>query len=309
MIDHIPPQRSGNVRGLPYALGAYGIWGFLPVLYYFLRDVPPLELVGWRVILSLPVCALFLLLFRQTPQFLTALRQPRTLALLLASATLIGVNWLVFVYAIQTGHVLATSLGYYINPMINVLLGTVFLKERLAPLQWVAVALALTGVALLALGALNALWISLTLGISFASYGLIRKIAPVESLPGLTIETLLWLLPALGVVIFHAGGEAGSALAREDATPLWLAGTGLLTAIPLILFATAARLMDYSALGFVQYLAPSISFVLGITLFEEPLEPVQLATFGLIWTGIGFFSWSALAERRRARALRAQPPT
>ncbi|MEZ5742931.1 MAG: EamA family transporter RarD [Sphingomonadaceae bacterium] len=301
-------DRTRQSGGLPFALGAYAIWGLLPFFYFFLLDVAPLELVGWRVIFTLPVCILLLVVFRQVDRLRAALRNPRAIGVLAISATIIGVNWLIFVFALQNGHVLATSLGFYINPMVNVLLGTVFLKERLGKTQWIAVGIALAGVGLLAFGAVGTLWISLSLAFSFSAYGLIRKLAPVDSLPGLTIETMLWLLPAIGIVWWFAGGETGSAIVRNRETAFLLATSGALTAIPLTLFATAARLMDYSTLGFVQYLAPTLSFIIGIVVFGERLVPVQLVTFALIWIAIAVFSWGILAERRKAGRSVLQPP-
>lgn len=294
-MKHTHPQRH---TGLPQALSTYFIWGLLPLYMKLVHDVPPFEFVGWRIVFTLPVCLAIVLWRRQLAELMAAMRNRRTLGLLAASSLFIGVNWVVYVMAVLNGHVLATSLGYYINPLVNVLAGTLLLKERLSRAQWAAVALAAAGVSLLAWGARDTLAISLTLAFSFASYGLVRKLAPVGSLPGLTIEAVLLLLPALGVIAWYAASPAGSSLGKETGQDLLLAISGVVTAVPLLLFAVAARRMAYSALGFVQFLAPSIIFVLGIFVFHEPLKPVQLACFMLIWAAIAVFVWDLLARRK-----------
>ncbi|WP_156842234.1 EamA family transporter RarD [Novosphingobium aquimarinum] len=289
-----PPASENRASGLPYALAAYGIWGLIPLYFLFVRQVPALEMVGWRIIFTIPVCVFLVITRKQADQVLTALRNPRLIGALAASSVLIGANWLIYVIAIQTGHVLAASLGYYINPLVNVLLGTVLLKERLTRIQWLAVALAAIGVGILAWGAKEMLWISLVLAFSFSGYGVIRKLVPVESLPGLTVESSILLLPAIGVVAWFAASPAGSSLGQSLFLDGMLAAAGLVTAIPLLLFAVAARRMSYSALGFVQFLAPSLVFVLGLTVFGEPLRPVQLVCFGFIWSAIALFSLDLL---------------
>lgn len=292
------PQPSG----LPYALGAYVIWGLMPLYFLYVRQVPALEMVGWRVIFTIPVCAVLIIARRQVAQVLVVLRDSRLLVALALSAFLIAVNWVTYVIAIQSGHVLAASLGYYINPLLNVVLGTVLLKERLTRAQWLAVALASIGVAILAWGAREMLWISLVLAFSFGAYGLVRKLVPVESLPGLTVETSILLLPAIGIVVWAGASPAGSSFGQSLFLDTMLVAAGLVTAIPLLLFAAAARRMTYSALGFVQYLAPSLVFVLGLTVFGEPLRPVQLASFGFIWSAIAVFCADLLMRSRRTPA-------
>lgn len=296
---NMAPSDSGK-DGLFAAIGAYVIWGFLPVYLLLVRSVPPFEFVGWRIIWTLPLCLLIVAFRKQVPQVLAALRNRRTMGWLLASATLIAVNWTVYVWAIQNHYVFAASLGYYINPLVNVLMGTLLLKERLTRLQWIAVALAAIGVSLLLGGALTTLWISLTLALSFGSYGLIRKQVDVGALPGLTIESLLLLLPASAVVLYFASLPAGSSFTQSAALSLSIMLGGVVTAIPLLLFAIAARKLPYSTLGFIQFLAPSIVFILGITVFHEPLKPVQLACFGFIWAAAALFVWDLLSRRKRA---------
>jgi chloramphenicol-sensitive protein RarD len=293
-------SRSTPPSGLPFALCAYLVWGVFPLYLLLVIHVPPLELVSWRVICTLPVCLAIVLARQQLRQLRLALTNPRIFGYLVASALLIGINWLVFIFAVQDGHVLAASLGYYINPMVNILFGTLFLKEQLSRRQWQAVALAGTGVAILALGALDTLWISLTLALSFSSYGLVRKLAPVESLPGLTIETIIWLLPSIAVVAWYAAGPQGMSLGVSRQTDIAILLAGVMTATPLLLFATAARLMDYSLLGFTQFLAPTLNFVIGLAVFGEQLKPAQLACFLCIWTAIAVFSWDLFSRRKPA---------
>jgi chloramphenicol-sensitive protein RarD len=287
----------GKASGLPFALGAYLIWGLLPLYLMLVHVVPPFEFVGWRVIFTLPVCIVIVALRRQGPQLRAALGDRKLLGLLMASALLIGGNWLVYIAAIQSGHVFAASLGYYINPLANVLAGTLFLGERLSRRQWAAVALAAAGVAVLAWGARETLGISLALAISFAAYGLIRKFTPVGALPGLTIESALLLLPAIGIVAWYAGEPGGTSFGKDTGTDLLIACAGIITAVPLLLFAVATRRMDYSTLGFVQYLTPTIVFFLGLFVFHEPLRQVQLVCFIAIWAAIAVFSWDLWMRR------------
>ena len=291
------PQPARD-SGLPMAFGTYLIWGLLPLYLIFVKQVPPVEFVGWRIIFTLPLCLALVLALRQGAALKAALAWP-VLRLLVVSALLVGTNWTIYVLAVQSGHVLAASIGYYINPLANVLAGTLFLRERLSRAQWLAVALAALGVALLAWGARDTLGISLGLALSFCAYGLVRKLAPVESLAGLSVETMVLLPIALAIVGWYAAGPAGSSFGLDWASSLLIAGSGVVTAVPLLLFAYAARRMDYSTLGMVQFLAPTIVFFLGLFVFHEPLKPVQLACFVLIWSAIAVFMGDLWAQRRR----------
>ncbi|WP_293704329.1 EamA family transporter RarD, partial [Sphingopyxis sp. UBA6723] len=262
-------------RGLPYALGAYAIWGFVPLFFKLLETVPPVEVLAQRIVWSLPLCFVIMAFRRQIGEYLSALKDWRVLRLLLASSLLIALNWLVYIHAVFTDHVLAASLGYYLNPLVNVLLGMIFLGERLSRLQAVAVVIAAIGVAILLAGALDTLWISLTLALSFSAYGLIRKVVAVGSLPGLAIETTLLLPLSAAAAGYYLWIGDGRGFGADGETSWLLAAAGVVTAVPLLLFATAARRMSYAALGFVQYLAPSIVFLLGLFVFGEPLKPAQ----------------------------------
>jgi chloramphenicol-sensitive protein RarD len=306
-----PPTAPANgtadsqPSGLPAALGAYIIWGFLPLYLLLVTEVPPFEFVGWRIIWTLPLCLLIVAVRRQFPELLRALKSPRTLLALLASSVLIAINWFVYIWAIMEGEVYATSIGYYLNPLINVLLGTLFLGERLSRRQWVAAAIALVAVAVLAAGALTSLWISLTLGISFGLYGLVRKQVAVGSLPGLTIESAILLLPASAIAAWYAISPAGSSFGNDPWLSLAIVFSGVVTAVPLLMFAIAARRMNYSTLGFVQYLAPTIVFFLGLTVFDQPLAPAKLASFVLIWIAVAIFVYDLWSRSRKARVAAA----
>jgi chloramphenicol-sensitive protein RarD len=250
--------------------------------------------VIWSLLLLLPLG----LVIGRWPALRAAMANRRVLAQLSASSALIAVNWLVYVWAVFNEHVLAASLGYFLNPLVNVALGTVILKERLTRGQGAAVALAAIGVAVLAFEARDGLWISLTLAFSFGLYGLVRKMASVESLEGLTIETAILTPFGLAYLVWLAmTGDV--AFGSDLRISLLLVLAGAVTAAPLLLFAAAARRMRYSTLGLLQYLAPSIQFILGVTVFRETLTTGQLACFGLIWAACAIYAASSLAEHRR----------
>nr|WP_137676098.1 EamA family transporter RarD [Parerythrobacter lutipelagi] len=285
--------------GLPAALGAYVIWGFLPLYLILVNAVPPIEFVGWRIIWTLPFCLLIVAFRKQMPEVLAVFGDRKSLLILCTSAVLIGINWFVYVWAIQSGHVYAASLGYYINPLLNVLLGTIILSEKLSRKQWLAVGLAACGVAILAAGALTTLWISLTLAFSFGTYGLLRKQVQVGSLPGLTIESALLIFPAAGIAFYYGQLPAGSAFLIDPLLSLAIMFGGVLTAVPLLLFAMAAKRMPYSTLGFIQFLAPTIVFLLGLFVFREELRPAQLGCFIMIWSALVLFLWDVWTKSRQ----------
>ena len=294
---------AGQPSGLPFALGAYVIWGFLPLYLKLVATVPPFEFVGWRIIWTLPLCLLILAARSQFAEVRAALADRRAMLALGASAALIGFNWFVYVWAIMAGEVYAASIGYYLNPLLNVLLGTAFLGERLSRWQWVAVGVAALAVALLAAGALTTLWISLSLALSFSLYGLVRKQVSVGSLPGLTIESGLLMAPSLGIAAWYAMSPQGSSFGQEWVMSALIVFAGVVTAVPLLLFAIAARRMEYSTLGFIQYLAPTIVFFLGLFVFKQELRTVQLASFMLIWAAVAIFVGDLLSRRRAARLV------
>ncbi len=280
--------------GLPYALGAHVVWGSMPLYLLLVHEVPALEYVAWRIVFTLPLCLLFLAWSGGWADLRRVLADRRAVLTLLASSTLIGVNWFLYVWAIQSGHVYAASLGYYILPLAMMLLGLAVLGERLTRLQWGAVALAAVGVTALSIGALTTLWVSLSMAITFGLYGLLRKTVTAGALAGLTIEALLLLLPALGIAGWYAAGPQGSALGRDALETAAIVWGGPMTAVPLIWFAVAARRMPYTVIGFLQFLSPTVVFLLGLFVFGEDLRPAQLVCFVLIWAAAALFTFDLI---------------
>ncbi|HWH21730.1 MAG TPA: EamA family transporter RarD [Allosphingosinicella sp.] len=292
-------------RGLLLGFGAYLLWGVMPLYFKLIGHVDPIEIVAHRILWSLPFLGLLLLIGSRWGQMRSALTNPRLLMTLALTAILIGINWLVYIWAVLNGHVLEGSLGYYLNPLVNVLLGVVLLKEKLTRAQVFAVALAAIGVAVLAFGAGSGLWISLTLAFSFALYGFLRKVAPVESLEGLMIETAI-LAPVAVAWIAWLASDGRSGLGMDDQTTMLLIGAGAVTAVPLLLFTAAARHLPYSTLGFLQYIAPSLQFLLAVLVFGEKLTTAHLFCFGAIWTALVIFTAEGLRlGHASAKASRA----
>lgn len=282
-------------------LGAYAIWGVLPLYFKAIVHVRATEIVAHRILWSLIFLGALATLWRRWPAIRAALANRKVALTLAVTAFLIGVNWLTYIYAVVSGHVLEGSLGYYLNPLVNVLLGVFLLKEKLSRLQKAAVALAALGVGILAVGAGGAIWISLTLAASFAVYGFLRKVAPVDSLEGLWLETVFLAPLALGWVLWlTAAGD--SAFLESRATDLLLIFGGALTAIPLLLFTAAARRLPYSTLGFLQYVAPSLQFLLAVLVFHEPLSAAHIVCFAAIWVALAVFVGEGLRAGRAAAA-------
>jgi chloramphenicol-sensitive protein RarD len=269
--------------------------------------VPPTEVVAQRVLWSVLFLAGLILIRRRWTQLRSALGNPKALRILALSALLIGANWLIYIWAIGARHVLETSLGYFLNPLVNVVMGVVLLKERLTRAQGLAVGLAALGVSVLAIGASAGLWISLSLAGTFATYGLLRKIAPVDSLEGLMVETIL-LAPLAALYLLWLGGQGGMAFGTELGLSLLLALGGVVTAVPLLLFAAGARRLRYSTLGLLQYVAPTIQFLLAVLAYGEPLTTAHLICFALIWTGLAIYATDSLRRvpgRVSAASLRS----
>jgi chloramphenicol-sensitive protein RarD len=288
-------------RGLIALLSAFCTWGLLPLYLRALRAVPALEVMSHRLVWCC-VCVLSVLAARgELGQVRAALRDPKARARLTLSALCISTNWLVYVWAVANGHVIESSLGYFINPLVNVLLGVLLLGERLERVQWIAVAIAAAGVSYLTWQAGAPPWIALVLACSFGTYGLLRKTVSVESLVGLGSETLL--LAPLGLLYLIASEHAGRGVALHAAPyvlPLLLGG-GPLTAIPLALFAYGARRVAYSTVGIVQYVGPTLQLLLGVFLFGEPFGTERAVGFSLIWTALALYAGHGL-WRMRARA-------
>ena len=286
--------------GFLYGLAAYGLWGILPIYFKLLKSVPPVDIVAHRIVWSLVVLVAFVSIAKAWDQVRAAVFNQKTRYLLLLTALLIGTNWLLYVYAINTGHILAGSLGYYLNPLANILLGRFILKERLTKVQWAAVGIAAAGIAVLASGALGTLWISLTLCFTFATYGLLRKIVHVESLAGLTIETALLLPIALGWLLL--GGSEGRPMFGTGGieTGLLLA-SGVVSTVPLLCFTAAARRLAYSTVGMLQFLAPTLQFLLAVAVYNEPFSRAHAIAFGCIWTALILYVSAIVRDMRLAR--------
>jgi chloramphenicol-sensitive protein RarD len=288
--------------GYLYALAAFGIWGIFPLYFQLIARVPAVEVVLQRSVWSL-VFVLGVLAWQGRWAWLgETLRQPRRVGLFMASALLLSCNWLTYVFAVQSGQVAEGSLGYFINPLVNVLLGVVVLRERLKPVQWVAVGLAAAGVLWLTWNAGRLPWIALLLAGSFGLYGLIRKTAPLGALEGLALENLL-LAPIVVPALVWWTATQGGALAQGDiALGGWLLLTGPLTALPLLCFTAAARRLPLALLGMVQYSSPTLQLLLAVFYFHEPFDNRRLLGFALIWSALLLVSGDALRNSRQARA-------
>ncbi|MCA1749647.1 MAG: EamA family transporter RarD [Sphingomonadales bacterium] len=289
--------------GLAYGIGVYLFWGLVPLYFVLLTGIDAIEIVAHRILWSVPLLLVLLAALGWLGRLRKALGTPRILRALAVSALLIAVNWLVYIWAVTHQHVLAASLGYFLNPLINVLLGTALLGERLRPATILAILFAATGVAILAFGALDTLWISLTLAFSFALYGYLRKITEVGAIEGLAVETMLLAPACLGYLIWLTS-RGTLAFGTDPTTDTLLIVSAAVTSTPLMLFAAAARRLTLTTLGFLQYIAPSMAFLIGFFILGEPLATPQLVCFALIWTGLAIFSLDNLRAARRRRALK-----
>lgn len=290
-------QRNGLLAGF----GAYALWGLLPIYFKLLKGVTPAELVAHRIVWSVLFLVIVMAGMRLFPALMQACRQPRLIAALALSSLLIAANWSIFMWAILNGHLVASSLGYFLNPLVNVVIGVLVLNETLRRGQLIAVAIAGIAVAILCAGELQTLWISLGLALTFAFYGLVRKLTPVPSAVGLAIETALLATPALAVLIW-LGSRGTLAFGTDSLTTIGLIGTGAATSIPLILFAVAARSLPFVTLGLMQYVAPLLQFITGVFLYHERLSPERWASFLLIWAALALFAADGLRGARQARA-------
>ena len=294
------PLQSDHSRaraGLFYGLAAYGLWGILPIYFKALKNVPSIDIVAHRVVWSLIVVILLVTFAKAWGQIRAAIGNRKVMAILFLTALLICTNWLLYVYAINTGHILAGSLGYYLNPLANILLGRFILKERLSKIQWTAVGIAAAGIAVLAAGALGTLWISLTLCFSFATYGLLRKMIHVESLAGLTVETFLLFPIGLGWLLLGAA-EGGPVLGTDSTETMLLLSAGIVSTTPLLCFTAAARRLAYSTVGMLQFIAPTLQFLLAVAVYNEPFTTAHAIAFACIWAALILYVSSMIRDRR-----------
>lgn len=296
-------QRTGLLNGF----AAYGMWGLVPLFWPLLKPAGAAEILAHRMVWSLAVVGVALLVLRRWAWAGELLRQPRRLALITVAAALITVNWGVYIWAVNAGHVVEASLGYFINPLVTIAMGVLLLKERLRPAQWTAVGVCLAAVLVLTIGYGRPPWVSLCLAFSFATYGLVKKKVNLGGLESLTAETAVQFLPALAYLLW-LGGQGDSTFGTEGAGhAALLAATGVVTALPLVCFGAAAIRVPLSTLGLLQYLAPVFQFLLGVFYFHEAMPPERWAGFALVWLALILLTWDALRTARRgARALRAE---
>lgn len=297
--------------GLALAVGAYGLWGFLPAYFLLLDPSSPIEIVAWRVLLSLVFCVILLAATRAFRPFAALLRDRRIMGLSLAAGILIAINWTVYVYGSTSGFVVEAALGYFINPIVSIGLGVIFLRERLRPGQWAAVTISVIAVLVLAIGYGQPPWIALALAFSFGFYGFIknRMGRRVSALGGLTLETA-WLVPVALVALVAVELSGGITLGREGiGHGLLLSLAGIITAVPLLLFAAASRRLPLTVMGFIQYLAPLLQFAFGVIVLLEPMPLERWIGFALVWLALIVLTTEAVVHRRRAaRERRAIPP-
>jgi chloramphenicol-sensitive protein RarD len=296
----VDERRLGTLAGL----GAYALWGLFPLYFPLLEPAGGLEIVAHRVVWSLLFIGLLLTVVRRWSLVRAAVSDRRRMLVLTGAAVLISANWLVFVYGVNSGHVVETSLGYFINPLVSVLLGVVVFSERLRPLQWRAVGLAAVAVTVLTVDYGRPPWIALSLAFTFGLYGVMKKLVRVEAAPGLFLETAIVALPALVVLgVLHGQGEGTFGNLGALHTVL-LVLSGVATAIPLLLFAAAARRIPLSTVGLLQYLTPCMHLTIGVFVYGEPMPPVRLAGFALVWAALAVFTADSL-RHARAGARRA----
>lgn len=293
--------------GVLAAILAYTLWGILPIYWKALQAVPSLEILAHRTVWSLLTVLLLLAVRRQWAWLRRPRREPRLLFIFAASACLLGGNWFTYIWAVNSGHVVDSSLGYFINPLLSVLLGVLFLGERLRMWQGVALGFALAGVLFLTVAYGAFPWIALVLAGTFGVYGLLRKTAPLGSLEGLALETAVLSIPTLAYLVVLESAGMGSFGHAGWATSLLLAGAGVVTAFPLLLFGFAAREVSLATVGILQYIAPTLQFLLGVMVYNEPFSLTRLIGFAAIWVALAIYSAEGLlAERRRRAVLR--PP-
>ncbi len=299
-----PPQpvsarcSDGTLAGVSSALGCFTLWGLFPIYFNLLRHVPALEVLAHRILGSAVLLLALLLARRQGSALLASFRNGRHLLFYLLTTLLISSNWLLYIWAVQTGRILEASLGYYINPLVNVVLGVLFLRERLNSRQWSAVAIAGIGVLAMAFGHGAFPWISLTLALSFGSYGLLRKKAGHAAMLGLCMETMLMAPVALLFLTVFAARGIGALGMPGEHTDLLLLAAGPITVAPLLLFLQATQRLRLSTVGLIQYLTPTLQFLLAVAVYHEPFTRIHFMVFGCIWLALAIYSIDAYSSHR-----------
>lgn len=291
--------------GIWYALGAYVLWGLFPIYWKWLHNVSALQIVGHRIGWSFIFLLLVIFISGKWTRFRSSLT-PKALVVYLASGLLLSVNWLIYVWAVNAGHIVETSLGYFINPLLSVLLGVLFFRERLRPMQWMSLGLAAAGVLYLTFVYGSLPWIALSLAFSFAIYGLVKKLAPLGSLFGLTIETGAVFVPALLYLLLIDVQGQGSFIHGGVTTSVLLVGTGLVTAVPLLMFASAVQRIPLSLVGIMQYITPTMQFLIGVFIYREAFTTSRLIGFSFVWVALLLF-WveGFLAKRGKKNPVKS----
>lgn len=296
------PARESTLGGI-YAFSAYVLWGFLPLYFVLLAPTGPFELVAWRIVLSLVFCVLLLAVTRTWSKLFAIMRQPRLMALTALAGALIYVNWQVFIFGALSNHVIETSLGYFINPIVTVLLGVLVLREKMRTTQWVAIGIAALAVGVIIVGYGSFPWIALTLAASFGTYGLVKKkIGPsVDAISGLTLETM-WLTPVAVVVLGVVIGTGSLTMGAEGVPhAILLALTGVVTAVPLLLFAAGTRRVSLIVVGLLQFVAPILQFLIGWLVLQEPMPLERWLGFALVWVALTILTVDSVIAARRSR--------
>ncbi|NUM45977.1 MAG: EamA family transporter RarD [Anaerolineales bacterium] len=293
-------------KGILHGIGAYTLWGFFPIYWKLLHHVPALELLSHRIVWSYLLMMGIIIASRGGAEF-RKLLNARVIGIYFIAAMLIGGNWGMYVWAVNAGHIVETSLGYFINPLVSVVLGLVILREKLRPMQWVPILLALIGVVYLTVTFGRLPWIALTLAFTFGFYGLVKKLAPLSSLYGLTLETGLLFMPALAFLgVMQVTGD-GAFLHTGISSDLLMVGAGVVTTIPLLLFSSAAKQIPLTMIGVLQYFAPTIQFLIGVFVYDEPFDMTRLFGFGLVWLALIIFGVESYLAHRTPQALIPEP--
>ncbi|MFQ3248405.1 EamA family transporter RarD [Glaciecola sp.] len=293
-------QTSSVRSGVIFALCAYTMWGVAPLYFKALAHVPPIEILVHRVVWSVVLLSFLIVGLRHISKVKAAITNKRVMFTLMAASALLACNWFLYIWAVNNDYILEASLGYYINPLINVFLGRLFLGETLRMPQKIAVGIAVTGVLIMIFNFGYLPWIALTLAVSFSIYGLLRKQVSVDSLPGLFVETL-FLLPAAVIYWVFFASEVGDLTTNSSSLNILLLLAGVVTTAPLLCFTAAARRIRYSTLGFFQYIGPSLMFILAVTLYDEPLSTGRLVTFGFVWAALALFTYDSFKHYRKEK--------
>lgn len=292
-------------KGIWYAVFAYTIWGLFPIYWKWLEAVPALQLIGHRIGWSFILLLIILLVTRQGRSFRAVAFSAPTLRIYALAGVLISLNWLVYVWAVNAGFVVEASLGYFINPLLSVLLGVLFLKERLRPWQWLPVGMAAVGVVIVSFAYGSFPLIAVTLALSFGLYGLVKKQAPLGALYGLTLETGIMFTPALLYLLYAEASGQGAFLHTDLAANLLMMGAGVVTTVPLLMFSSAAQRIPLALVGILQYITPTLQFLLGVFVYKEAFTGAQFAGFGLVWIALIVFSTEGLLARRAQQPVPA----